>query len=261
MITALILIPGLLMVAVGIVAAAYWYRKKHSKIVYFAAGALFWVAAIAIKVIMDLTISMPLNTWLGTSLPVAAAIVAAGLYVGLRTGLLECGAVYLGTRYTKLKNMSFDDAVAVGIGFGGIEAIMLGLMTFLNAAVVLLMPDLVATLPASALVQYELLLLPLPIIERVFVLFTHVFVTVLAIYAVKLADLRWLGISVVFKTALDGALPLLAYYLGTMGAAMYFLIEGYIVLVGIIALAGLYWFHKKYGSALTAPKAREIIVH
>lgn len=255
MISALNLLSGLGMMAVAVVAIVYWRRKKHTKAVYFAAGALFWVVAIAIKVIMDLTISPSLYKWLGGTLPIDAAVLATGLYLGLRTGILENGAVYLGTLYTKLKNMSFGDAVAVGIGFGGIEALLLGALSLINAIALILNPNLFLILPYSTQQQFELSFIPIPIIERLAVLFAHVFATVLAIYAVKLADLKWFLIAAVYKTLIDGPLPLFNHYLGYMGITLFYLIEGYLIVLAVIGLAGLYWFGKKYGGAAPAPEA------
>lgn len=256
MLSALNLLPGLLMMAVAVIAAVYWYWKKHSKVIYFVAGALFWVVAIAIKVIMDLTVSQPLYAWLGASLPIDAAVLASGLYLGLRTGILENGMIYAGTLYSKLKNMSFDDAVAVGTGFGGIEALILGALSVLTVATILAQPTLFLLLPLSSQQQFEPLFMPLPVIERIFTLFCHVFATVLTIYAVKLADLKWLGIALVFKTVLDGVLIPFEHYLGYLGTGMYYPLEAFVVLMGCIALAGLYWFGKKYGGAAAAPEAR-----
>jgi len=178
-----------------------------------------------------------------------------GLYLGLRTGILESGAVYLGTLYSKLKCMSFDDAVAVGIGFGGIEALLLGALSLLNAIAYLLNPGLFLMLSYSAQQQFEPSFIPIPVVERLAVLFAHVFATVLAIYAVKLADLKWLLISVVYKTFIDGPLPIFTHYLSYMGTGMYYLIEVYLVVLAIIGFAGLYWFSKRYGGAAPAPEA------
>ncbi len=243
------------MVAVAVVAVAYWYGKKHPRAIYFAYGALFWAIAIAIKVAMDLTISKPLYSWFYASLPVDAAVLAVGLYLGLRTGLLENGVVYLGVKYGRLKEMSFNDAIAVGLGFGGIEALLLGVISLLTVLAFLAYPYLMDLLPLASRQQFEPLFMPLPVIERLFTLFGHVFATVLAIYAVKLADLKWLYVAIVYKTLIDGSLPLFNHYLGYLGVYELFPVEAYVVVMGLIGLAGLYWFGKKYGGASDAHKA------
>lgn len=249
------LVSGLGMVAVAAAAIAYWYLKKRPSPIYFAYGALFWAVAIGIKYAMDFTISKPFYSWLYVSLPVDAAVLAAGLYLGLRTGILENGITYLGVKYSRLKEMGFGEAVAVGIGFGGIEALYLGALSLITVAALLAFPNLVSLLPLSSQEQFEPAFIPLPIIERLFVLFGHVFATVLAIYAARLPDLKWLGIAVVYKALIDGSLPLFNHYLGYMGPSMFFPVEIYIAAMGLIGLAGLYLFYRKYGGAPNAHKA------
>jgi uncharacterized membrane protein YhfC len=48
------------------------------------------------------------------------------LYFGLRTGIFESGITYVAVKKTGLSRTTFDEAIALGIEFGGIEAIILG---------------------------------------------------------------------------------------------------------------------------------------
>jgi len=255
MVSYLNLISGLGMLAVADIPAAYWYVKKRPQAIYFAYGALFWTVAIGIKLVMDFTVSATFYSWLYRDLPIDAVILASGLYLGLRTGILENGITYLGVKYTRFKGMSFNDAVAAGIGFGGIEALFLGVLSLLSVMTFLLIPDLMYYLPVATQQQFELIFIPIPIIERISVLSGHIFATVLTIYAAKLADLKWLGIAVIYKGLIDGPLPLFNHYLGYLEAYEFFPVEAYLVVMGLIGLAGLYWLYKKYGGVPNAHKA------
>lgn len=247
MISWLNLLSGLGMITVGAGAMAYWYYKKRVSPLYFLIGAVLWAAAIAIKVIMDLTISAILSQQAMIIFAPLAAMLILGLYYGLRTGILESGISYLAVRFTKLSKSGFDEAIALGIGFGGTEAVLLGLLSLVNVAALLMMPELVATLPASALEQFTLIMVPVPIIERLFTLFCHVFATVLVVYAARFNDLKWLGLSIFFKTLLDGMLLPFNYLLAGMGTiARIGIIEVFVVAMGIIGLAGLFWIRKKW---------------
>ena len=88
--------------------------------------------AIAIKLAMDLTITQPIQSYLKSTLPIIAVLIIMSLYVGLRTGIFESGIVYVAVRYLKLSRMSWNDAVAMGIGFGGAEAIILGALSLVE---------------------------------------------------------------------------------------------------------------------------------
>ena len=113
------LISGLGMIAVGAGSMAYWCFKKRISPVYFLIGGVLWAAAIAIKLIMDLTISPGLQFQVTTAFTPLIATAILGFYYGLRTGIFECGIPYLAARYSRLSRSSFDEAVAIGIGFGG----------------------------------------------------------------------------------------------------------------------------------------------
>ena len=247
MISWLNLLSGLGMIAVGLGAMVYWHYKKRTSPVYFLLGGILWAAAIAIKVIMDLTISPALAQQAMIIFTPLAAAVLLGVYYGLRTGILESGITYLAVRFTRLSKSGFDEAVALGIGFGGTEAALLGLLSLINTAALLMVPELVATLPASTLEQFALIMIPVPIIERLFTLFCHVFATVLLVYAARFHAIVWLAVSVLYKTLLDGVLPISNYLLAGMGTyARLGIIEVFVVAMGVVGLAGLAWIRKKW---------------
>jgi len=235
------------MIAVGLGAMAIWYLVKRPKPQYFLIGAVLWVIAIGAKYAMDYTISQPFQTWVYLSVPLLTFYFIMSLYVGLRTGLFESGFTYLVVKYTGLSSMDFNEAVALGIGFGGIEAIFLGVQAINSINQVVVPLD-----PVSIL---------LPIWERFFTLFCHVFATVLVVYAVKLKDLRWLLFSIVFKAVIDGALPMFSYVyrfetIFGPGKNCTYAIESYVAVMGIISIVGLYWIAKKYGGGIPdAPEA------
>jgi uncharacterized membrane protein YhfC len=52
---------------------------------------------------------------------------AMEIYIGLLTGIFEVGLVLLASRVVKrLRRVTWDDAVAFGLAFGGIEAVVMG---------------------------------------------------------------------------------------------------------------------------------------
>ncbi len=247
-------LPGIGMLAVGLGAMALWYLLKRPKLRYFAFGAILWAVAIIPKYIMDFTVTQPIQSILLQNMSVTAVLAVMSLYLGLRTGLFESGFTYLAVKYTRLSRMDFNEAMALGLGFGGFEAIYIGALSLLTIATLMAQPALASLIPPE---QLAVSFIPVPVWERLFTLFCHVFTTILAVYAVKLNDLRWLALSILFKTALDGALLPLQHVFGT-GLSGVYIIEGYVAVLGIIALAGIYWFAKKYsGGVQNAHKARD----
>lgn len=255
MISYLNLLSGIGMIAVGAGAIVYWHIKKHPRIEYFLYGAIFWACAIAIKLAVDLTITQPIQSYLKSTLPIFAVLIIMSLYVGLRTGIFESGITYIGVKYLKLSSMSWNDAVAMGVGFGGAEAIVLGALSLLSMIIFLAEPLQFYQLPLASQDQFALAFIPIPVIERLFTLFIHIFTVVLAVYAVKLHDWRWLALSMGLKTITDGALPIFGYYLSGMGAYAVLPEELYVAALGCVSLYGLWWLGKRYGGAGDARQA------
>lgn len=239
-------LSGTGMAAVGIGAMTYWYLKKRTNPVYYAFGAVLWAAAIALKLVMDFTISAAFSLQVTMIFAPLAALVVLGLYYGLRTGLFESGFTYFAVRHTRLSRSGFDEAVALGIGFGGAEALLLGGLVLVNGIALLTMPGVAAGLEPTLAGQNLLVTVLTPGVERLFTLFCHVFSTVLVVYAVRSGDIKWLGVSVLYKTLLDGSLPLFNHYLAGAGVYATLIIEAFVVAMGITGITGLLWLRKRF---------------
>jgi uncharacterized membrane protein YhfC len=181
------MLGGVGMVLVGILFPLYWSRKTKVNLNFFFWGAGVWILAITAKILLDMTITPFINQ---SILPygLTAILIVSGLYVGLRTGLFESGFSYLAILKTKLRKMTFNQGIAFGIGFGAVEAIFLGVTSFLNVLVFVLFPDLINLLPevqAMALLAQldsSTLLIFAPIIERAVLMFIHIFSSILVLY-------------------------------------------------------------------------------
>jgi uncharacterized membrane protein YhfC len=253
-ISGLNLLSGIGMIAVGAGAMVYWHLKYRTGLKYFLLGGILWAIAIGIKLVMDLTITQPIQSGLLADFPVFTVIVIMSLYLGLRTGFLESGITYLVVKHTSLASSGYKEAVALGIGFGGAEAIVLGISSLASVLALLLSPALQGTLTPSILAQFAPAFIPIPVIERVFTLFIHVFAVVLVVYAVRCGQLRWLWLSIFLKTITDGALPLFAYYFTAPGIRSLLPVEGYIAVLGIICLAGLYVIQERFNELPVIPE-------
>jgi len=216
-----LLFSGIGMILVGILPVVYW--RKDVELKYFLFGALTWAAAIGVKVLMDLT---PLNDFLMRKFTISTFIVIFGVYVGLRTGILENGFTYIASKKIE---MNFKDAVGFGIGFGGSEAIFLGILSFLSVL------NLILT--KASTYEDPSILFP-PIIERLFVLFSHIFSCVLVIYSVKTKKIRYFLYSIIYKSPIDGIIPWMQHNIPKTVKGTY-MMEIPVVIFGIIGLIGI----------------------
>ncbi len=248
-------LSGIGMMLAGIVPLLWWRYRTLVPWRDFWSGAGVWALAIFVKLVLDLTLTPLLAGWLSgiyTSLGIAILL---GAYVGLRTGFFESGFTYLFAIKQKLSKFDFQQAVAFGLGFGGAEAFVLGMISFLNVAVLLAFPQIIDLLPpgqrAAVLAQLTLpsILALAPVIERAFVIMLHVFCAALVIQAVKTRRVEYFLLSFIFKTGADGMLPMLTLTFDRTTVAGVYYIESFIAVLGVISLAGLFWLRGRYGKA------------
>ncbi len=252
----MLLLSGIGMILVGILIPLYWKRKTHVRLNYFLWGAGVWIIAVAVKIVMDYTITQPLSLYM-QPYGLLTVLLVMGLYVGLRTGILESGFSYLAILKTRLKEMNYKQGIAFGIGFGSIEALFLGITSFLNILMFVLFPDIITMLPEAfqAVIISQLnassWIIFGPIIERIFIVFIHVFSTLLVLYAVRKKATGYLMLSILFKTLVDGIIPWLVYSLQPITELPNaYIIEIPFIILAIIAYFGIKWIKPKFKTDL-----------
>lgn len=252
----LIVLGPIGMLLVGVLAIEYWRRRSHAGMRLFALGGLVWAAAIIPKVVLDLTVTPSLYGWFAGSLGFNASLVALGAYVGLRTGVFECGFTYLAFRRSKLREATVDEATAFGIGFGATEAILLALPSLISLVTFLSNPSLLDGLPPDVRQAVEAQLyvspwvLPAPALERLFTIFIHVFSALLIYASVTKGQLGLFIGAFAYKSLVDAAAPYLQSVLGSSASPVdVYLVETWVVALGIIGLIGSVQLRKHMPSA------------
>ena len=228
---------GMLAVAVGFVAYAATRRLGWR---YLLLGALAWIVTVALKFAWAIPLNPPLYEAAMAGLPAPLATPLFCLYVGALTGIFEVGIAYLALRYTRLGRAPWRSALAFGIGFGAVEALLLSLGPLVLATIALTSP---ASLPPAQLEalagQNSLLQALAPVWERFFVVWIHVLSNALIFLAVarRRPSLFWAAFA--YKTAIDSfaAYNQIAGVASASGdfATLTWLMEGLIGVFGIVA--------------------------
>jgi len=236
------------MIVIGILAVIYWIVKKKCNIKYFLWGGLLWFIAISAKALIDFTIMPSIYTFLTEAIPSLVTLIIS-IIVGLRTGFFESGISYLIIK-KRFKKFKWKDAIALGIGFGAIEAIIFGLLS-LSSMFLLMDPGFSSGLTeielqmVNAYLNQDTLVIFAPWIERVFVLIAHVFATVLVIKAITTKNIKFLWFSIIYKTILDTPVPYFQALIASGGLVATYLIELYIIGMGLLGFFGLKWLKKQ----------------
>lgn len=180
-------VPAVLMMLVGLSAVVLCKAIWRTPLRLFGLGALLWTISVAVKFAIAIPLNGPVLTALHHVLPRAAANVTFWIYAGLLTGITEVGVFLVLARWFQRRQWSWRDAASVGVGFGAIEAILLGLV-FLIAVAMGKITD------SGTLV---------PVLERFLTIFIHVVTVVAPIYAVTRRKWGWFAFAFIHKSGVD----------------------------------------------------------
>ena len=234
---------GMIAVAMGFVIYAALRKLDWG---YLGLGALAWVVTVALKFVWAIPINSVVYNGLYDALPEVIAALLFYLYVGALTGIFEVAIVWLVMRYTRLGRVPWKRALAFGIGFGAVEALLLGLSSLGTVVATLVAPGV---FPLEALEQVSRLNNVLyglaPISERFFTVLVHIWANVLIFYAVARREPRWFWLALIYKTGID-AVAAFAQFWGLETLAKIWTIEAVVVLWGIVGWLGIRWVQQRY---------------
>ena len=235
---------GMIVVAVGYVVYAAVHKLGWG---YLGLGAAAWIVAVVLKLAWAIPINPPVYNALNGALPQALGGPLFWVYVGLLTGIFEVALVWLALRYTRLGQAPWKHALAFGIGFGAVEALLLGVLSLAQMIAALTTPSL---FPLDTLAQVALANNPLyglaAIWERFFTAPVHIFCNVLVFYAVARQQPRWFWLSFAYKTLLDAvaAYGQMAGVATSLGLA--WALEILVAVMGAVGYLGIRWIEKRY---------------
>ena len=237
------LIGGLGMIAVALAFVGYAAINKLGWR-YLGLGALLWVVTVALKIAWAIPMN-PLVHSLMAPLPDVIDKLLFELYIGTLTGIFEVGITWIVLRYTRLGKAAWKSALSFGIGFGAIEAFLLGLGSLGAVTAAILIPD---RLPLDFLKQFSqsnFLFFLAPIWERFFAVLIHIYTNVLIFYAVVQRRPGWFWLAFVYKSLIDAAA---AFYLlnNIQGLVQIWCMEGIVAVWGIAGYAGTLWVKRHY---------------
>lgn len=244
----LTLLPGAGMILVALAFVIYAARRKLLGWRYLGLGALFWV----ITVVAKFAFAIPVNPLVHRLLNVSSAnLFTPGnlifyVYVGALTGIFEVGLAYLILRKIRWGKASWEQALVFGIGFGVIEALLLGLTGLGSALVGVFSPDMLPVPTLGSLASNASLVMGLaPVVERLSVIFAHIFACVLIFYGIASGETKWVWLSVLYKTLLDTPAAFASFW-GMNTAARIWTIEAIIIIFGLIGLWGTLQIARRY---------------
>lgn len=251
-----VLLPGLGMILVSLAFVVYAVQKRLLGWRYLGLGALFWVLTVTLKFIFAIPVNPVLFRLLGVSSQTlfSPGNLVAYLYIGALTGIFEAGLTWLILRSSRWGKADWNQALVFGIGFGVIEALLLGLSGFGSALVGIVSPAVLPVPALGGLANNATLSMGLaPVMERLAVIFAHIFACVLIFHSIAHREAKWGWWAILYKTLLDTPAGFAAFW-GMSTAARLWSIEAIMIVFGILGLWGTIWIARNYSQrSVTEP--------
>jgi len=232
-------VSGALMMLVALAAVLVWWLHSRVQWRWFWAGAGIWTVGVALK----FAVALPLNPILfgKGGHPVGLNLCIGAAYCGLMTGVFEIGITLAAALIWRRLAAEPARAVAVGLGAGAFEALLLGLAACGGSLAALASGQTEPMLKSLAGIgaHTSLLWLAGPV-ERVIAILAHTAARVLVLRAV--AGRRWLGFWAGFGwlSAVD-LLAGVALLTGMTTSGSLWLIELMILPFGVLSIPLTRW--------------------
>ena len=209
------LLNGLLMVVLPIGLAAYFISKfKSDWRLWWIGGAVFVLSQVG-HIPFNYYSSLFLNKTNLVNWSLISRSIFNAFFLGLSAGLWEEGARYVAFRWWVGKAKSWSKGIQLGVGHGGFESMILGLLvlyTIIQMVVVKNM-DISALIPADqlptttrsiaaywAMPWYDVLL---GFIERVLTLPIQIALSVIMLQIFIRKKIIWIWVAILFHTIVD----------------------------------------------------------
>jgi uncharacterized membrane protein YhfC len=247
MVTVLLGLNFLLMLILPILLARLIAIRRHVGWGLFAIGAATFILSQVVHLPFNWLIVQQLK-WIDPE-----NLVVLALFLGLSAGVFEETARYLTYRFWAKDARSWGKGLMLGIGHGGIEAILLGVIGLINFIILLGLKNgyfagILAAVPEDQLYLVDaqintLFSVPasmalLGATERLFALMLHLSASLLVLQVFMRGQLRWLGAAIVWHATINAV----AVYLISIGGA----VETEIVLglLSFISVGLIFWLHQ-----------------
>ena len=190
------------------------------------------------------------------------------IVLGLLAGIFEETARYILFTFILKKSRSWQEGILVGLGHGGMEALLIGISVAATVANMIAYRNVnlstVSSIPpeqlelakqqVSAFWSSAPYMALITLLERVFAMCLHINLSVMVLYAVAYQKPAWFWLAVLWHTLVDAT----AVYMGqTIGALQ---VEGLIAIFALISIWVVFIMRTKSSETKTISKSDQATV-
>lgn len=228
--------------AIPIGSLVYFIRKKKYVKIYFVGMAVFFISQIVLRLpIMSVLARNDMNLAF-----IAFSSIVYILFMSFTAGLFEEVGRYIGFKVLKEKTLSFKDAIAFGIGHGGIEAMLIvGAGSIQNLLLYLFSKDIIKGeiflgLTKETVIgifnEASVFILSVSGIERIFAMIFHIVATIVVLYGVRVGTKKYLLLAIAIHTIFNFVGVTVTSISGVMFGQLAFLVMTIILILIAIKL-------------------------
>jgi uncharacterized membrane protein YhfC len=254
------------MILLPILLGIWLVRKFKLSWKLLLAGALTFIASQVLHIPLVYGLTAAFKNGILPSIPQAWALLFNAVLLGLLAGIFEETARYILFKFVLKNTRSWEQGLLVGVGHGGIEAILLG---FAATAAFLTMlgyrsVDL-STLPSIPADQLDLarqqvtaywsaaLYMPfLGLVERVSAVSLHISLSVMVLYSIVRRQPLWFWLALLWHAFVDAVA---VYFLPKIGAVP---LEAVLLLMAAFSLWILFFLRPRFAPAEQVPAASTV---
>jgi uncharacterized membrane protein YhfC len=234
----------LLMIGMPIALAIWLSKKTRAPWMLFGVGAVTFIGSQLVHLPLNWGLTALFKALQPNPQPQWWHLPFNAIVLGLTAGLCEETARYVGYRWLAKRARYWRDALMLGAGHGGTEAILLGgyvALTFVNMVVLRQMDWATVGLTGDALAKAQrdvatfwsvpAYLVPLGAVERLFSLTVHVSLSVMVLQVFTRRNWGWLAAAIGYHFLTDAV--------AVFGAQSHWLPQVIEVVIGMFALVSL----------------------
>ncbi|MBM3859275.1 MAG: DUF4019 domain-containing protein [Verrucomicrobia bacterium] len=234
------------MILVALLAGFGCWHFTRVQLRWFWVGAALWAVAVVLKIAAAYLMNPAMFSFLKEQLPFPWYVAVGGLYVGLHSSVFEMGITLAAVLVWRQLGSDSHRAIAIGVGAGVVEALLLGVGQLITAAV------LVVGLPgaetmggqAQAAVGTTSLFWLAPPVERCVAILCHGATRALVLLGVAQRRPMLVAWGVLIFALLDSVAG--AFHVsGQMGKASLWWVELALLPFGVLSLVILNWCFRR----------------
>lgn len=242
------------MIVLPVLLGFYLTRKFKLSWKLILAGALTFIASqvLHIPLVYGLTAAFQNGTL--PAIPPAWALTFNAVVLGLLAGIFEETARYILYKFVLKKTSTWNEGVVVGVGHGGVEAVITGLlvavtvvsmMVYKNvdpASIPGMQPDQAALMKqqVAAFWSTPLYMVFMGLIERVSAVSLHLSLSVMVLYSIVAKKPLWFWAALLWHAVVDAAAVFLIQKISVVG------LEAVVGVMALFSLGIMFYLRGKF---------------